>query len=171
MVAVQALIGFLTLILGRQYYAVYVGAITYMMARLYIPQFFPQQSTGSVFVTSIVAGVLVGGFSFSLKRILAIVASFFVGGSLVYSMVDILGLDPALQSMIAFLIAGAIGAVLTLLAFDFAVIFLSAVYGASLILQSLHLPGFSQLLWLILLVVFGIIVQWVLLQYGHPEPD
>ena len=171
MAAVQALVGFLTLILGRQYYAVYVGAITFMLARIYIPQFFPKQSISNVSVTSIVAGILVGGLSFSLKRILAIIASFFVGGSLVFGVADIVGLDPAFQTWTAFVIAGVIGAVLTLLAFDFAVIFLSAVYGASLILQSLHLPGFSQLFWLILLAAFGIIVQWVLLQYGHPEPD
>ncbi len=171
MAAVQALIGFLTLILGRQYYPVYVGAITFMMAKLYIPQIFPQQSNTSVLVTSIVAGLLIGGLSISLKRILAITASFLVGGSLVLGAADLLRLGPAFQTWTVFLIAGAVGALMALLVFDFGVIFLSVVYGATLILESLHLPGFTPLVWLILLSIFGIIVQWVLLQYGHPEPD
>jgi hypothetical protein len=171
MAAVQALIGFLTLILGRQYYPVYVGAITFMMAKLYIPQIFPQQSVNNILVTSIVVGVIIGGLSISLKRILVIAASFLVGGSLVFGAADLLGLGPAFQTWGVFLIAGAFGALLALLVFDFGVIFLSAVYGATLILERLHMPGFTPLVWLIMLTIFGIIVQWVLLQYGHPEPD
>lgn len=171
MAAVQGLVGFLTLILGRQYYAVYVGAVIFMMARLLIPQFFPQQSASSTFITAIVAGVLSGGLSFSFKRILAIAASFLVGGSLAFSLVDILNIDPVFQNWTVFLISGAIGALVTLLFFDFAIIILSAMYGATLILQSFHLPGFSTLVWFILLAALGIVVQWVLLQYGHPSPD
>lgn len=171
MAAISALIGFLTLILGRQYYPVYVGAITFMMAQLVIPQIFPRQSFQSILVASIVAGVITGGLSISLKRILAIVASFFVGGSLVFGAADLLGLGPAFQTWTIYLIAGAVGALLTILVFDFAMIFLSAAYGATLILENLSLHGFSTLVWLILLTIFGIIVQWVLLQYGHPEPD
>ena len=171
MAAVQAIIGFLTMILGRQYYAMYIGAITFMLSRMLIPRFFPNQSMSSILVISIVAGILSGGLTFMLKRWLAVIASFLIGGSLVFGLGDILGLDPAFQTWTAYLIAGVISAVLCLLVFDFAITLLSALYGAALILESVHLPGFSMLIWLVLLGSFGIVVQWVLLQYGHPEPD
>jgi len=171
MTAIQALIGFLTLVLGRQYYAVYVGAIAFMLAPVLINRFFPQQTASNILVTSLLVGSVVGGLSFTFKRGLAIAASFFVGGSLGYNLATILELNPTFQNVTVFLIAGALAALLTLFFFDFALIFFSTLYGASLILVSIHLPGFSTLVWFIFLVVFGILVQWVLLQYGHPEPD
>lgn len=171
MAAVQAVIGFLTMVLGRQYYAMYVGAITFMMSRWLIPRFFPQQSMSSILLISIVAGILSGGLTFVLKRWLAVLASLLIGGSLVFGLGDILGIDPVYQNWTAYLIAAVVSAVLSVLVFDFAITLLSALYGASLILQNVHLPGFSMLIWLVLLGSFGIVVQWVLLQYGHPEPD
>lgn len=171
MAAVQAIIGFLTMVLGRQYYAMYVGAITFMLSTTFIPRFFSPQSMSNILVISIVAGILGGGLTFIMRRWLAVIASFLIGGSLVFGLGDILGLDPAYQTWIAYLIAAVVSAVISLLAFDYAITFLSALYGATLILESVHLPGFSTLIWLILLGTFGIVVQWVLLQYGHPEPD
>lgn len=171
MAAVQALVGFLTLILGRQYYAVYVGAMAFMLAYLLIPEYFPRQPASSLLMISILVGGVIGGLSFTFKRSLAFAASAFVGGSLGFYIIDILRLNPTFQNLTVFLIAGALAALLTLFFFDFAIIFFSALYGSSLILQSIHLPGFSTLVWFILFSVFGIVVQWVLLQYGHPEPD
>ena len=171
MAAVQAIIGFLTMVLGRQYYAMYVGAITFMLSSMFIPRFFTHQSMSNILMISIVMGILGGGLTFILKRWLAVIASFLIGGSLVYGLGDILGLELSFQTWTAYLIAGVVSGLLSLLAFDFAITLLSALYGASLILQSMHLPGFSILIWFVFMVVFGIVVQLVLLQYGRPEPD
>lgn len=171
MTAVQALVGFLTLVLGRQYYSVYVGAIAFMLAPILITRLFSQQTSSNILITSLLVGGVIGGLSYTFKRVWVIVASVFVGGSLVYNLVTILGLNPTFQNLTVFLIAGALTALLTLFFFDFALIFFSAMYGASMILVNVHLPGFSTLVWFILMTVFGMVVQWVLLQYGHPEPD
>ena len=60
MTAIQALIGFLTLVLGRQYYAVYVGAIAFMLTPVLINRFFPQQIASNILVTALLVGSVVG---------------------------------------------------------------------------------------------------------------
>lgn len=171
MAALQALVGFLTLVLGRQYYAVYVGAIAFMLSPMVITRLFPQQTANSILITSILVGGVMGGLTYTFKRVLVIAASIFIGGSLIYNLVTILRLNPEFHNLTVFLVAGALAALLTLFFFDFALIFFSALYGASMILVNVRLPGFSALVWFILFAVFGVVVQWVLLQYGHPEPD
>jgi hypothetical protein len=55
--------------------------------------------------------------------------------------------------------------------FDFALILISTLLGVTLILQSMNFGSLDNTTMFIILTMFGVIVQYLLLQFGKPSPD
>ena len=80
-----------------------------------------------------------------------------------------LGLNEGILFWLFYGIGGIIGILLVMFLFDWALIILSSLAGAALIVQSLALAGGTGGLWFVLLVIFGIIIQGLTLQReGRP---
>lgn len=112
---------------------------------------------------AIVVGVAVGVLFALLAmfvRVVAIwVAGFLAGGSILVGLAAMLGMDGGRLVWVLYLVGGIIGLILVSILFDWAIITLSSLAGASLIVQAVHPgPALAGLAFLILVIV-GVVIQ------------
>ena len=103
-----------------------------------------------------VIGALIGMF---LQPIAAAVVGFYAGGQVAQDLVMRWGLTVPTYAWLPFVIGGVIGAVLMLMIFNWALIILSSLYGATLIVQNTHFPPETQKILFLVLFVLGLVVQ------------
>jgi hypothetical protein len=102
-------------------------------------------------------GLIGALLSIFLQRIAAGVAGFLAGGHILYTVAFELKYDS--WSWIAFLIGGILGALLVLALFDWALVILSALTGATVVVENVPLDqSTSAILWVVL-TVLGVAVQ------------
>jgi len=94
-----------------------------------------------------------------LQKIAIAVAGFFAGGKLATAIAAAFFVHEAQYFGLTFLIGGIVGALLLLLLFDWALIFLSAIVGAHLIQSAIGLPPVGTGILFIALVLIGVLVQ------------
>ena len=94
-----------------------------------------------------------------LQKIAVAVAGFLAGGKLAIAVAAAFFVQSAQYYWITFLIGGIIGALLLLVLFDWALIALSSIVGAYLILNAFSLPATGTSILFIALVAIGVIVQ------------
>ena len=87
------------------------------------------------------------------------IAGFLVGGRVAVALAAALWVNHAHYSIITFVVGGMIGALLLVALFDWALIIFSAIEGARLIADTVHLPSTGTTLLLVTLAIFGVIVQ------------
>ena len=99
-----------------------------------------------------------------LQKIVVTITGFLAGVYLIASVINFLQLDPGPITWFLYMAAGAIGSLLVLGLFDWALILLSSLIGASLISQSsfemLRFEPAPRSIIFIVLLVIGIIVQY-----------
>ena len=108
---------------------------------------------------AIVLGFIGALLALFLQKIAITIAGFLAGGKLAIAMAAAFLAQPAQYYWITFLIGGIIGAILLLVLFDWALIALSSVVGAYLILSAFSLPASGTSILFIVLVAVGVIVQ------------
>jgi hypothetical protein len=171
MLALKATIGFLMIILGRQFYGLFVAGVSFILAAYVASNFFHIQSEWNLMVISLVSGVLGVLFTFPFRRIMAGLAGFVAGGYLIINLPAMLGGNIGMLSWPPFVIAGLASTLLVTTLFDLAIILLSSLVGAVLVIQSVNIGSLNPITMFFLLVIFGVVAQVVLLQYGKPTPD
>ena len=164
-------IGFMVLIAGRPVYSVFVGTIAFLVGTFLagLLTIFPAE-WNDFFIPllfAIIGIILTQVF----KRWSAKVAGFVAGGILLLNLPNALGSGNYWTSPFLFLGAGIISLVLLSFVFDFALIVLSSLVSATLILSYTRLGNLDQGAMFLILTVFGIITQYLVLQYITPYPD
>ena len=164
-------IGFIMLVAGRPLYWIFVGSIgflvgDYLMERL---AFMPAE-WNNIILPVILALVGVASAYF-FRRWSARVAGFFAGGYLLVYLPMVLGAEIEYISPFLFIIAGAIAFVLLLFLFDAGLVFVSSLTAVTLILSSIRMDRLDQGAMFMILLIFGLISQYLLLQYGKSAPD
>ncbi|MFL6236445.1 MAG: hypothetical protein ACJ76N_25165 [Thermoanaerobaculia bacterium] len=144
------LAGLILLVAGRRLFWLFVGLVGFITVyRWFEPHW----------LLALLAGLLGIVLAIFLQRVAIAVAGFFAGG---WFAVQLLGLhmaNPRGSDLLVFVVAGVIAAVLALRVFDLALVILSSLAGADLIVGALHpRPGVAKLL-LVILAVVGIAVQ------------
>lgn len=159
----RILVGLLLLVLGRRLYWLFVAAIGFLYGLELAPRLLPQQSGAMLAIIALVLAV-VGALLAGLATKVALGAIGFVAaGGIAALALQHLSIDSGLVVLGVYLIAGLIGAVLFLLLFNAALIVLSSLAGAYLIVLSaeqlrLMSPTFGTALFIVLAVA-GIVVQ------------
>lgn len=158
-------IGFITLTTGRQLYWLYAGGVAFVSTLIVAPVYFSLPMGENLFIISLGIGVIVGLLAALLGRVAAALALFLAGGYLLKSLPEILGWDRGDITLIFIIIAGLAAVLLAFTWFDFSLILLSSLTGASLIVQTINLSRFNTIIAYFGLVIFGIITQLILMQY------
>jgi hypothetical protein len=144
------LAGIVLLVAGRRLFWLFVGLVGFITVYRWLE---PQ------WLLALLAGLLGIVLAIFLQRAAIAAAGFFAGG---WFAVQLLGLPmahPRGSDLLVFFIAGVIAAILALRVFDLALVILSSLAGADLIVGALHpRPGVAKLL-LLGLAVAGIAVQ------------
>ena len=152
------LAGVALLLAGRRLFWLFVGIVGFVAGLRFADAVF-DGSPQNHWIVALLCG-LVGVFlALFLQRVAVAVTGFLVGG---FAAVRLLGLDlaqPGLVPLLVLVVAGVVAALLALLLFNAALIVLSSLAGAGLILDAFALPEGWATLAFVALVILGLVVQ------------
>jgi Domain of unknown function (DUF4203) len=154
-----ALIGVVVLFFGRKLFWVCVAALGFAAGVEFAPQLFTEPTPILQLSIAIVLGFVGALLALLLQRVAVGIVGFATGGRLAVGLAASFFLDSASYYWLTFIIGGVIGAILLLSLFDWALIFLSSLIGAHLIVRAVPLPTTGATILLIVLTALGVIVQ------------
>ena len=153
------LLGIVVLISGRRLFWLTVAIIGFGFGLFLALNFFGNQSMLLLIIIAIAAGVIGAILAIFLQHVAVLVAGFFLGGFVLLWLLGVFNFDPGQWGWAAFIIGGVIGSLLTSSLFDVALIGISAVVGAAMIVQVFNLSSVISTVLLVLLAIVGFVVQ------------
>ena len=155
---ISLILGAALLIAGRKLFWLFVGAAGFVAGLQLATQFWQGPELLAIIV-GLVVGAIFALIAIFLQGVAIGVAGFLAGGYVLTTLAAMLGIDQAASSWVIYLIGGIIGVLLVIFLFDWALITLSSLAGASLITQALVLPSGLGGVIFFALVVVGVIIQ------------
>lgn len=167
---IELIVGIALLVLGRKLFWLFVGAVGFLAGFHFAPMFLHGQSESVILTISILCGVAGIILAIFIQKVAVGIAGFLGGGYLAMNLAGSLGMTWAENSWVLFIVGGIIGALLLSLLFGWALIALSSLVGAVLIVQAIHMPQASATIVIVVLCIAGIVIQSKLLRGGSsPE--
>lgn len=157
--AVRVVIGGLLLVLGRKLFWLFVAASGFAVGLTVATQLLHLQPEWVGLLVGLAVGALGALVAIFLQRLAVAVAGFLAGAYIAVSLASALGVTGTGTAWIILIIGGILGAALIAGIFEWALIGLSSLAGASLIVEGLHLASGTALLVGGLLFVVGVIIQ------------
>jgi hypothetical protein len=156
---VTLLLGAALLVFGRKLFWLAGAAIGFLFAMSFARHFFPDASQTVSLVVALGFGLLGAALAFFLQKIAVWVIGFLVGGFLLMNIGHALGFDTSPYPLIAFILGGVLGGIIVHFLLDWALIILSSVAGAFLVVHALNLGRFLDSVVVLVLAVVGILIQ------------
>ena len=155
------LIGVVILFFGRKLFWLCVAAIGFAAGVELAPHLVQDPSALLSLTIAILLGIIGALLALFLQKIAIAVLGFLAGGKLAGAIAAAFFVHYAQHSTIIFVIGGVIGAILLLVLFDWALIVVSSLIGAHLIVyqSTIALPQSGSIILFIGLAVVGILVQ------------
>lgn len=157
------LVGVVLLLFGRRLYWVFVAGIGFVTGLALAPDLLPGQPEWLILLAALVAAIVGAIIAFFAQKLTIGLIGFVAGGGIGLQLLRRMGMVGEGTGWIAYLIAGIVGLVLMLVLFDWALILLSSLAGANLIVTGVsahvHLPQETWFLALIALALVGVVVQ------------
>jgi hypothetical protein len=127
------------------------------------PRLLPEQSETMIVIVALVLALVGALVAVVATKVVLGMIGFVAGGGIAVLLLGNLGIDRVI-ALAVYLIAGVIGAVLLLVLFDWTLIVLSSLAGASLIVMSverlLHIPPpIAGTVLVLVLAAFGVLIQ------------
>ncbi len=149
----RILLGVVLLAFGRRLFWLFVGAVGFVAGVRFAEHFFPNAPSDTVILYSLIAGVVCASIAVGIRKIALGAAGFFAGGYFLVQLLNVsaggsavLTTGPGPQQAapwLLFLIGGVIGAILINVVFNWTLIVLSSIGGATLICETLAANGES----------------------------
>jgi hypothetical protein len=159
MAIMELIVGILLLVLGRKLFWLYVAALGFAAGMAIASQVLHIRQDTAALIIAIGFGILGALLALFFQNIAIGVAGFLGGAYVAVIAVGALGLDIASWAWMIFIVGGIIGAALVGVLFEWALVFISSLAGASLIVEALNLARPAALLVAIILFVIGIATQ------------
>jgi hypothetical protein len=160
---VSVLIGVVILFFGRRLFWLCVAAIGFAAGVELAPHLIHEPTPLLALSIALVLGFIGALLATFLQKIAIAVAGFLAGGKLASAIAAAFFVQYDQYYLITFIIGGIVGALLLLMLFDWALIFLSAAVGAHLIQtavqSSVLLPATGSAILFVVLVVIGVLFQ------------
>ncbi len=154
---INVAVGALLLLFGRRLFWLFVAGVGFVVGITWAKQWLGGGSDLVAFIVAIGVGLIGAILSVFLQRLVVAIAGFLAGGYLLGQLAFALNYNA--YAWIAFLVGGIIGAILVAGLFDWALIVLSALTGATAIVQSFTFAPSASILIFVVLALLGIIVQ------------
>ena len=156
------IVGLLQLFLGRRLFWLFVGLSGFLLGFTLAGRLLPDQSNLIQLLIGLLLGLAFGGLAIALQRPMAAVAGFIALGGVGSLIASAANMGTTAQ-LVGFVILGLIGAYVIFTYYDWGVITISALNGASAVLSGLSLIV-SYDLWLALLLGIGLAIAGVVFQ-------
>jgi hypothetical protein len=166
---VNILIGLVVLIFGRKLFWLFVGCLGFIVGFHYAPYVWPVQSSLVLLILAAVTGIIGAVLALFFQKVAIGLAGFAGGGYIALNLMNLFGVRLEQITWLPYLIGGIIGALLLFFIFDWALIFVSSLTGATIIIQAVNLSPGIQLTVYFALVIIGILIQSALYRKISPE--
>jgi hypothetical protein len=161
--------GALLLLLGRKLYWLFVGIAGFYVGVELARALFAGQASWLIWLGAIGAGLIGAILAMLFQRVGFALGGFYAGSYVALLIVE--RFAPGSAGAGAFVIGGVVGAVFAVLIMDWAIIILSCLLGAALVVPSLGLRDLTSLLVYISLVTVGVLIQAQLFRGAkHAQP-
>jgi hypothetical protein len=158
--------GLALLFLGRRLFWLTLAALGFVAGMTYAGEYLPGQAEVPAVVIGLIAGGIGAVLAIFLQKVAVGVAGFLAGGYLALGLVRLFGADPG---AVWFIVGGVVGLILIYPLFDWALMFLSSLAGALILVQTVDLaPGLAMVLF-VLAFGLGLVVQIATLR-SRPKP-
>jgi hypothetical protein len=158
MAGVAILVGLAVLLWGRQLFWLFVGGAGFVAGLTIACAVMASRGEGATLVVALAAGLLGILLAILIERLAVGAAGFVVGGHLLAGVLSGAGLVGG-AGWLVYLVGGLVGALLVVRLFDWALIILSVLLGAALLVQALAVGADARSLLFVVLVAVGLIVQ------------
>ncbi|HUW11971.1 MAG TPA: hypothetical protein VM537_19755 [Anaerolineae bacterium] len=155
----RILLGAIVLILGRKLYWLFVAVAGFVLGMALAPRFISGGSQWVILVIALAAGLLGALLAVFLQQAAIAVAGFIGGGYAGFILAGMAGWDAGRLVWVPIIIGGILGVVLVVALFEWALIILSSLTGAGLIVEATQLSTATTGLLFVALLVVGIAVQ------------
>lgn len=160
---INLILGGALLVAGRKLFWLFVGAAGFVTGVQLATRFW-QGSDLLTILVGLVIGVIFALLAIFLQAVLIGIAGFLSGGYVLTVLATMLGIDAAgATTWIVYIIGGIIGVLLVSFLFDWALITLSSLAGASLIIQAVFPQGAGGGLVFFILLLAGVLIQGAIL--------
>jgi hypothetical protein len=161
---INLILGSALLIAGRKLFWLFVGAAGFVTGIQLATRFWQGPELLAIIV-GLVVGVIFALLAIFLQALVIGIAGFLIGGYILTMLAAMLGIDvTGVTTWIVYIIGGLIGLLLVSFLFDWAIITLSSLAGASLIIQSFSGQGATGGLLFFVLFIIGVLIQGSILR-------
>ena len=159
MAILNVLVGAALLFFGRKVFWLFVAGAGFVAGLALANRIFPDSEAIGLII-GIGIGLLAALLAVLIQRFAIGLAGFLAGGYIALQILPILNMESGWGvTTLAFIIGGVIGLILVGMFLDWALISLSSLAGAALILEALNLSNEIALVVFIILVVLGVVFQ------------
>jgi hypothetical protein len=155
----SVLIGLALLLVGRKLFWLLVAAVGFAAGVEFAPVLVHEPSQILVITAALVLGFVGALLALFLQKFAVAIVGFAAGGRLAVAIMAAFVVQHETTFALTFIIGGVVGGLLFLLLFDWALIFLSSMVGAYMILSAVTLPQVGAAIAFIVLTIFGVFVQ------------
>jgi hypothetical protein len=155
----NVIIGILLLFIGRRLFWLFVACVGFASGYHYAQQIWAIHSPVLVLILSLAIGALGAIIAIFFQKAAIVVAGFAAGGYIVLSLFDQFAGLPAQLIWLPYIVGGIIGAIILFFVFDWALIFLSTLTGATLIVQTVAFNPTVEIALFLALVIAGMVFQ------------
>ena len=159
MIWVHILIGLVLLFAGRRVFWLFVACVGFASGYHYALQIWSIDSKVLILILSIAAGGVGAIIAIFFQKTAIMVAGFAAGGYIVMNLLDQFVGFLAQMVWLLYIIGGIIGGIILFFVFDWALIFLSTLTGATLIVQMVAFNPWVEITLFFALVIAGIAFQ------------
>jgi Domain of unknown function (DUF4203) len=156
---VGALLGVIILLFGRKLFWLCVAAVGFAAGVELAPHLVQQPSPLLALTFALVLGFVGALLALFLQKIAIGAVGFLAGGKLALALAAAFLANAGQFQWISFIVGGILGAILLLVLFDWALIFLSSIVGAYLIQGLVTLPARGATILFVVLIVVGVVIQ------------
>ncbi len=155
----SVLLGIVVLISGRRLFWLTVAILGFGLGLFLAVGLFGEQSIWLLVLIALAGGILGAVVAIFLQKVAVLIAGFFLGGFVVIWLLQVVNIDLEQWEWIAYVIGGVIGSVLVSSLFDVALIGISALVGAMMIVQVFDFSPMITTILLVVLTIVGFVIQ------------
>lgn len=152
-------LGIVLLLFGRRAFWIFVAVAGFIAGITFATQFMSGKPELVILLIGVVAGIIGAFLGIALEWLAILIAGFLAGGYLATTLVISLGLTLSIGNGVIYIIGGIIGLILVAALFDWAIIVLSVLLGAEIIMPFLSISASAYWLVFLGLLIVGILVQ------------
>jgi hypothetical protein len=166
--ALRILVGLMMIVLGRQLFWLFVAGTGFVTTLEIVGQLAVAWPDWMMVIVALLVGVVGALLAIFLQEIAVGVGGFFAGGYIVMALLRLFEVQVPVLVWALPLIGAVVGVILALLTFDWALIVLSSLSGASILAQAVNLNRPLTLAVFVGAFILGVVIQTRMMRRRQP---